>query len=81
MPFLIPACVALAADGLIVYLHRSLLRDEASHSDTLPEESQERGESLLASSNARQAETSADAAILRSYCCCCLVYLATVVPN
>jgi hypothetical protein len=57
MPFLIPACVALAADGLIVYLHRSLLRDEASHSDTLPEESQERGESLLASSNKRQVAT------------------------
>ena len=29
--FLIPACVALAADGLILYLHRSLLHDAAVH--------------------------------------------------
>jgi hypothetical protein len=78
MPFLIPACVALAADGLIVYLHRSLLRDEASHSDTLPEESQERGESLLASSNERQVATHGrqKLLLLPSLPSCCLVYLA-----
>lgn len=29
--FLIPACIALASDGLVVYLHRSLLHDAAAH--------------------------------------------------
>ena len=41
--FLIPACVALVADSVVVYLHRSLLHDAAVH-DAEREEEQGKGE-------------------------------------
>ena len=42
--FLVPACVALSADGLILFLHRSLVQDAAVHEETSNADEQGKGE-------------------------------------